>query len=90
MVLGAREIAKLRRIIEISVNLIASVPPPKRGRPPSTFSNGAPKLANKRSRRTGKDLTEFRKMLKSERRNGAPVAEIAKRHQISASYIYQL
>ncbi|PWB83740.1 MAG: hypothetical protein C3F11_05055 [Methylocystaceae bacterium] len=42
------------------------------------------------SRRSGKELLAFRKALRAERKNGVPVAEIAKRHKVSKSYIYQL
>ncbi len=41
-----------------------------------------------RVRRTGKELTAFRKMLKTERRRGVPVADLAKKHKISTAYIY--
>ncbi len=44
----------------------------------------------KRVRRSGKDLVAFRKMLVAERKKGVPVAELAKKHNISSAYIYQL
>jgi len=44
----------------------------------------------KRVRRSGKELTAFRKMLVSERKKGVPVAELARKHNISSAYIYQL
>lgn len=44
----------------------------------------------KRTRRSGKELAAFRKMLKTERKRGTPVAELAKQHGISQAYIYQL
>ncbi len=44
----------------------------------------------KRVRRSGKDLAAFRKMLISERKKGVPVAELARKHNISSAYIYQL
>jgi hypothetical protein len=44
----------------------------------------------KRVRRSGKDLVAFRKMLISERKKGVPVAELARKHNISSAYIYQL
>ncbi|PWB83225.1 MAG: hypothetical protein C3F11_07730 [Methylocystaceae bacterium] len=43
-----------------------------------------------RGRRSGKELAAFRKELRAERKSGVPVAEIAKRHKVSKSYIYQL
>lgn len=44
----------------------------------------------KRIRRSGKELAAFRKMLKAERKKGVPVAEIARKNNISPAYIYQL
>ncbi|MFN3891319.1 MAG: hypothetical protein ACK4MV_13050 [Beijerinckiaceae bacterium] len=44
----------------------------------------------KRVRRSGKDLVAFRKMLVAERKKGVPVAELARKHNISSAYIYQL
>lgn len=44
----------------------------------------------KRIRRSGKELAAFRKMLKAERKKGVPVAELARQHNVSAAYIYQL
>jgi hypothetical protein len=90
MSLSAREIARLRRIIAISENLIANSPKPKRGRPASKSDNGDLKSVSRRTRRTGKDLAEFRKILRTERKKGMPVAQIAKKHGISTAYVYQL
>lgn len=91
MPLDAREIARLRRIIALSEKLIASSPRRKRGRPSlSKNDNGSLKPTNKRIRRTGRDLIEFRKILRKQRRSGVPVAQIAKKHGISTAYIYQL
>ena len=88
MSLSAKEIAQLRKLISIAENLIQQSPAPKRGRPakagPETTKTG------KRIRRSGKDLVAFRKMLIAERKKGTPVAELARKHGISAAYIYQL
>jgi hypothetical protein len=43
-----------------------------------------------RVRRSGKELATFRKMLVAERKKGVPVAELARKHNISSAYIYQL
>ena len=43
-----------------------------------------------RKRRTGRELVQFRKMLKAERRKGIPVSEMARKHEISTAYIYLL
>lgn len=92
MALNAQEITKLRRIIAIVEKLIVEHPKPTRGRPALQNGNGATKeLQNgKRIRRTGKELVQFRRMLKAERRKGVSVAVLARRHHISAAYIYQL
>jgi hypothetical protein len=44
----------------------------------------------KRFRRSGKELSAFRKMLRSERKKGVSVATLARRHGVSTAYIYQL
>jgi hypothetical protein len=79
------EAAQLKKIIAIAQALLAEGAG-KQGR-------GANKSAGDervRIRRSGKDLIAFRKMLKSERKAGVPVADLAKTHGVSASYIYQL
>jgi len=90
MALTAREIAQLRRIIAISERLFSINNKSKQRRPALTSHNGASRLATKRTRRTGKDLVEFRSALKAELKKGRPVAQIAKRHGVSTSYIYRL
>ena len=88
MSLSAKEIVQLRKLISIAEKLIAAAPAPKRGRPAKEQVE-RPK-AGKRIRRSGKDLVAFRKMLLTERKKGTPVAELARKHGISAAYIYQL
>lgn len=92
MALQAREISKLRRIIALAERLIDESPKPKRGRPPLSNGNGSGngRAKGKRIRRTGKDLVQFRKMLKAERKKGVAVAELARKHGISPAYIYLL
>ena len=90
MSLDSSEIAKLRRIIAISEKLIALSPKRKRGRPPLIAGKAASKLITKRTRRTGEALVKFKKAIKDEIKKGAPVAEIARKHGVSASYIYQI
>lgn len=46
--------------------------------------------AQRKSRRSGEELVAFRKMLIAKRKKGVPVAKLAERHGITASYIYQL
>ncbi len=84
--LDAGEILKLRRIVAIAEKLMAQSRTKKQNR-----SNTPTKSANgKRVRRTGNELAQFRKMLRSQRKKGIPVAELARRHGISTAYIYML
>ena len=59
---------------------------------PVKGSNGKPQRASgsTRIRRTGRELVQFRRMLKAERKKGIPVAEMARSHGISTAYIYTL
>lgn len=86
MSLSAVELTQLKKLVAIAEKLIANAEPAKKGRPKSTDGEEAAQ----RTRRSGKELTAFRKMLKSERKKGVPVAELARNHGISAAYIYQL
>ena len=92
MALDAKEITKLRRIIALAEKLIEESPQPKRGRPALSNGNGAAKkkASGKRTRRAGKELAQFRRMLKAERKKGVSVAELARQHGISPAYIYLL
>ncbi|MGJ0508694.1 MAG: hypothetical protein ACR652_16525 [Methylocystis sp.] len=85
MQLTAADAAQLKKIISIAQTLLekAGEKETKGGR--SASSNGPSRI-----RRSGKDLTAFRKMLKAERKAGVPVADLARKHGISPSYIYQL
>lgn len=85
LTLSKRQINQLRTIIEIAEKML-------------TQADGVPDKARKsvleprkkRVRRSGKELAQFRKMLLAERKKGTPVAELAKAHNISPAYIYQL
>lgn len=92
LILSAHQVSKLRRIIVLAEKLIASSPPPKRGRPPKTTSSGVEysRKNAKRIRRSGDELVRFRKMLKAQRREGVPVAELARKNKVSAAYIYMI
>lgn len=85
MQLTAADAAQLKRIISIAQSLLEKSGETRGKVARSERSNG-----NVRIRRSGKDLSAFRKMLKSERKAGVPVADLAKKHGISPSYIYQL
>ncbi|WP_363346910.1 hypothetical protein [Methylocystis echinoides] len=84
MQLTSADTVQLKKIIAIAETLLkkAGGSQEKGGR--SDASHGA------RIRRSGKELAAFRKMLKAERKAGVPVAQLAKKHGISPSYIYQL
>lgn len=82
MTLSNRQIRNLEKIIA-SVQAIVEDAKVAKGMPA-----GAP--GGKRVRRSGKELAAFRKMLKAERKKGVAVAELARQHNISAAYIYQL
>ena len=71
---------KLETIIRLTTEVLEEA---RRG-------GASPPSGGKRTRRSGKDLAAFRKMLKTERKKGTPVAELAKQHGISQAYIYQL
>jgi hypothetical protein len=83
MSLTAKEVSELKKIVARAQVLIdkaegKSVKPTVR------------RSASVRVRRTGKDLVTFRRMLKGERKSGVPVAQLAKKHGVTASYIYQI
>ena len=84
MALTKRQIGQLQKIVDTVQALIADADgaEPQRGK-----GNGA---RNVRTRRSGKELVAFRKMLRAERKKGVPVAEIAQRHKVSKAYVYQL
>lgn len=88
--MNGQELNRLRRIISIAEKLIASNPKSKRGRPVGSTGQKAGKAPAKRIRRTGKELHQFREMLKAQRKRGIPAAELARNHGISSAYIYML
>jgi len=59
-------------------------------KPLTRAAMGVKPEAGKRTRRTGKNLIAFRKMLKAERKKGARVEELAEQHGVSTAYIYRL
>jgi hypothetical protein len=83
LALNVQELSKLRKIVSLAETLIAKGNGHK--------NNGvARKHSDKRIRRTGQELVQFRKMLKAERKKGVPVSELARKHGISSAYIYML
>lgn len=89
----ANGIAQLKKIIALAQAALSAVEAQAKTdeRATTKKSAGAAKKAGgKRVRRSGAELTAFRKMLKAERSRGVPVAELAKKHNVSAVYIYTL
>lgn len=82
MQLSKHDISKLKKIIALAEKMISSSA--------KSSPKAKPSSKGKRIRRTGKQLVAFRKMLKAERKKGAPVAALAKKHGISTAYIYTL
>lgn len=82
MQLSKHDISKLKKIIALAEKMISSSAKSS----PRTKTSTSPK----RVRRTGKELVAFRRMLKAERKKGASVAALAKKHGISTAYIYTL
>jgi hypothetical protein len=81
MSLSASQIRALNKIIASATELLTSA---------KTSDKAAGKAPATRKRRAGKELVAFRKMLATERANGASVAALAKAHGVSPAYIYQL
>lgn len=89
MALSKRQVSQLQKIVETVQAILAAEE--KQGSQPSKQNTASRASAGKTSsRRSGKELAAFRKALRAERKSGVPVAEIAKRHKVSKSYIYQL
>ena len=87
MALTTQEVSKLNRIIKLAEKLIDNG-----SNGLAEGRNGKPQRAKRSSRirRTGRELVQFRKILKAERKKGIPVAEMARKHGISTTYIYLL
>lgn len=93
----ANGIAQLKKIIELAEQALSAVQSELKSAQSKAVSGSAKKSAGsakksggKRVRRSGAELVAFRKMLKAERARGVSVAELAKKHNVSAVYIYTL
>jgi DNA invertase Pin-like site-specific DNA recombinase len=86
MALTSKEMAELKKIVARANQLIAKA----QGGEKVSAKTSARRSINSGRRRSGKELEAFRKMLKAERKAGVPVAQIAKKHGITPSYIYQM
>ena len=83
MSLTAKEITELKKVVARAKELIAKAEG-------QSVKSTARRDNSVRVRRTGKDLVTFRRMLKAERKAGVPVAQLAKKHGVTPSYIYQI
>jgi hypothetical protein len=83
--LSANDLARLNRIVITLQKILA-----QNGNSTSSVNGRTFKKAKRKSRRSGKELIAFRKMLIAERKKGVPVARLAEQHGITPSYIYQL
>jgi|GEM_PF-1503233 hypothetical protein len=88
MTLSNRDISTIKKIISSLEDILAHAEK-NEGERAKTISATAQPMKT-RVRRTGKELTAFRKMLLSERNKGVPVSEIARKHAVSVAYVYQL
>ena len=86
MSLSKKQIRQLESIIASTQAVLDSAS--KEGDAPA--KGAAARGGAKRIRRSGKELVAFRKALKAERKKGVPVAEIARKNNVSPAYIYQL
>ena len=83
MQLSKRQENRLQSIIDAAKQILAEA-----GKTPrATVGHGN---SSPTTRRGGADLVAFKKMLKAERKKGASVAELAKKHGVTPSYIYQM
>mgnify|MGYP006281107291 FL=1 len=86
MAFTARELKQLQNIVEIASALISKA----QDHIDAEAAAKAERDANKRVRRSGKELAKFRRELKKLRNEGVPVAQLFAEYGVSASYIYQL
>lgn len=85
MQLSKKQISQLIKIIETTQRIIADA---KNGK--SAPKTAAVKNGSTRTRRTGKDLAAFKKMIFAERKAGVSVADLAEKHGVTPSYLYQM
>ncbi len=85
MSLTAQQKNQLKKIIEMASQLLN-----EDERKPNSASRNVKGQPATRVRRSGAKLTRFRKQLKSDRKAGVPVTELAKKYGVTPSYIYQL
>ena len=86
MAFTKRELKQLHDIITITSSLLEKA----EAHVSAAEAVRAEKAANKRVRRSGKELTKFRRELKRLRNESEPVAQLSSDYGVSTSYIYQL
>jgi hypothetical protein len=77
--MSTQDIRKLQQIIKLAEDLLAAA-----------GAGGKRKAARPKKRRSSAEATEFRAFLKKEREKGVPVEQLAKKHGVTMSYIYQI
>jgi hypothetical protein len=90
MPLSEREVAQIRKLIAVAESLKDFIGLKPASSPRRSGQEKRRPQNRQRTRRSGKELAEFRRMLMSERKKGVAVAELARKHGISTAYIYQL
>jgi hypothetical protein len=83
MSLTSKEISELKKLVVRAQELIAKAEG-------TSVKSTVRRATSGKTRRSGKDLVTFRRMLKAERKAGVPVAQLAKQHGVTPSYIYQI
>ena len=77
--MSSQNIRKLQQIIKLAQELLAA-----------TGASDNKRAMRVKKRRTSAEAAEFRAMLKKEREKGVPVEQLAKKHKVTMSYIYQI
>ena len=85
MQLSKKQISQLIHIIETTQQILADA-----NRSVTVAADGKGASRSGARRRVGKELVAFKKAIAAERKSGASVAEIARKHGVTPSYIYQL
>jgi hypothetical protein len=77
--MSTQDIRKLQQIVKLAEELLGAA-----------GAGGKRKMVRPKKRRSSAEATEFRAMLKKEREKGIPVEQLAKKHNVTMSYIYQI
>jgi hypothetical protein len=77
----SKQIQELHKIIELAKNTIEAL---------GGSGSKPPRAKPRKKRRTSEEAKAFRAMLKMERDRGVPVYDLAKKHKVTMSYIYQI